>query len=814
MRATLLTAFVVFITSYAAKSQDTFRGTVIDSISRQPIAFVNVVLQDGKTGTSTDIEGNFSLKIPAEYTGSIVFSHVSYQTRSVSLLFLEKNPVISLLPSATVLQEIAVTATKEENPAFRIIRQAIAHKKENNPDHLKSYEYISYNKFLTTLSAPSQPTDSLIKKIKSKDSVKIKKERKKITTFDSLAKTSHFFLSESVTQTQKINPDKEKEKLLALQVSGFKSPIFTNVATDYQPFSFYDDKIQLLGRDYINPIARGTFSRYDFQLRDTTYQGSDTIFIIKYQPKPKSFFNGLKGMLSISTDGFAVKNVIAASADSLALTGVRIQQNYEKINEHWFPVQLNTDMDFYQIKLYDRYVRVQHRSFLKEIKIDPPLKASSFGDVKVELSLPKPQENKLILDQFRNNALDKKEIRTFSLVDSLTRKVRWMDYVIEAFVTQALPVGPFELNLNKVLKANRYERLRLGGGLYTNNRFSKWLRLGGYAGYGFRDQQWKYGGDVRFNFNQNKDWFLQFSYAKDIYETGSSHYSREGQISTENLRTFVSSQYDRIEFYKGEIGYRVMPDVHVGFYVSRNEITPTYNYQLLFNNELINKFLITESGITIRYVHDESYMTLRGKKVFLGQKFPAFTFSIAQASPWFDAQNFNYTRLDFTAKQRISHRYGGRTRFFLTAGWLNGLAPYGKLYNGRGANLTSYFADDYFQTMGLYEFTVSKYASLFLNHNFGNILLNKKFSKPELVIYHNMGVGQLENAAAHSGLTFQDFSQGYFESGIGMNNIIRGNYFNIAYWGLGGAAFYRYGTYQLPTSRDNLFLKLSLSFTF
>jgi hypothetical protein len=308
--------------------------------------------------------------------------------------------------------------------------------------------------------------------------------------------------------------------------------------------------------------------------------------------------------------------------------------------------------------------------------------------------------------------------------------------------------------------------------------------------------------------------FLQFSYAKDIYETGSSHYNREGQISTESLRTFVSSQYDRIEFYKGEIGYRLMPDVHIGAYVSRNEISPTYNYQLLFNDALVNKFVITESGITIRYVHDERYMSLRGKRVFLGQRFPVFTFSIAQASPWFDAQNFNYTRLDFTSKIRINHRYGGKTRLFFTSGWLNGIAPYGKLYNGRGANLTSYFADDYFQTMALYEFTVSKYASVFLNHNFGNILINKKYSKPELVLYHNMGIGQLDNESVHSGPIIQDFSKGYLESGIGINNILRSSYFNVAYWGLGGAAFYRYGPYQFPDSKNNLFFKMTISFTF
>ncbi|MGC4023361.1 MAG: DUF5686 family protein [Cyclobacteriaceae bacterium] len=320
---------------------------------------------------------------------------------------------------------MAITATKEENPAFRIIRQAIAHKKDHDPDQLQSYEYVSYNKFLVTLSEPTKPLDSILKKMKSKDTIKLAKNKKNIIKFDSLSKTTHFFLSESVTEKQKINPDKEKEKLLALQVSGFKSPIFTNVATDYQPFSFYKDNIFLLTRDYINPINKGTFHRYDFFLKDTTYYDKDTVYVIQYQPKPGKFFNGLKGMISICTDGFAIKNVIASSADSLALTGIRIQQNYERVNGYWFPVQLNTDIDFHSQKILDRYVIVQHRSFLKEIKINPSLKSSTFGDVKVELALPKADENKLLLRRFRNDSLDFKEKRTYTLLDSATRKFRF-----------------------------------------------------------------------------------------------------------------------------------------------------------------------------------------------------------------------------------------------------------------------------------------------------------------------------------------------------------------------------------------------------
>src|ERR1041385_4996606 len=81
------------------------RGTLVDSVSRQPIAFANVTLDDGRTGTSTDIEGNFSLAVPLNYSGQVFLSHVSYERRIVSLSYLKEHSIISLLLSSTQLLE-------------------------------------------------------------------------------------------------------------------------------------------------------------------------------------------------------------------------------------------------------------------------------------------------------------------------------------------------------------------------------------------------------------------------------------------------------------------------------------------------------------------------------------------------------------------------------------------------------------------------------------------------------------------------------------------------------------------------------------
>jgi hypothetical protein len=126
------------------------------------------------------------------------------------------------------------------------------------------------------------------------------------------------------------------------------------------------------------------------------------------------------------------------------------------------------------------------------------------------------------------------------------------------------------------------------------------------------------------------------------------------------------------------------------------------------------------------------------------------------------------------------------------------------------------FVDEYFQTMKLYEFTASKYASLFFNHNFGNVLYDKRYSKPEWLIYQNMGIGQLDHPEAHvsSTLTFQSFEKGFIESGTGFNNLVRWKYANVAYYGLGAAVFYRYGAYQFDQMEKNLFIRLTFSINF
>jgi len=807
---------IITLASFVWCDGQIISGRVIDSLKLEPIAFANIVLADVIHGTTTDIEGNFKIAIPAGYSQAITISHVSYQKMVLPLSYFTNSSTIKLKASNLILSEVEIKAG--ENPAWRIVREAVKNKKRHDPDNLNSYQYTSYNKFIVKTSALSDKYKLKADSLRTTSGTKTKAQ-KGLLEYDSLSTRMNFFMSESVTEKQVINPSRTKEKLIAFKASGFKSPLFANVATDYQPFSFYNDKISLLGKDFLNPISKNSEDRYDFYLTDTTYFEGDTVYVIQFEPRKGKLITGLKGMVSISTDGYAIKNIIASSSDSLALTGVRIQQNYERVNGKWFPVQLNTDIDFFNFQKYGSHPLIQHRSFIKDIQINPLLKKSDFGDIKVDLSPPPADLNIANLEKYRTAPLDAKESKTYVTIDSVMKKFSWFEKAAEALATNTIPVGLFEVDVTKISRINGYEGFRLGAGLYTSNRFSNWLRVGGYAAYGFKDDQWKYGGEVRFNLNPNKDFALSLHYQKDIYETGYAYTTTQRDFTNPNegLRRLVSSRYDRIEAYRAELSYRLMPRVHASGFISKNEIRPEYDYSLQLNNELVNIFSIAEVGGTVRFNGSENYMQLAGKKVFLGREWPMAFISYAQSINAFDAQKFNYQRVDFSSRFQFTYRPKGRTRLSVHAGWVEGIAPYGRLFNGRGAKETeAVFVDEYFQTTGLYEFTASKYSSVFFNHNFGNVFYDTRYSKPEWLIYHSAGIGMLDNASAHvsSTISFQSFDKGFFESGTGFNNLIRFKYANIAYFGLGVAVFYRHGAYQFEKTSDNLFFRTTFNLSF
>src|SRR5690606_1962654 len=156
-----------------------------------------------------------------------------------------------------------------------------------------------------------------------------------------LLKDSPLFIMESVSERKFIAPDISEEIVIGTKVSGFQNPSFASLATDLQPFSFYKDNIKLFDIQYLNPISKGSLKKYRFKIEDTLFQNKDTVYIISFQPQKNKNFEGLKGSLYISTNKYAVQNVIATPFEKGKID-IKIQQQYTFVdNKYWFPEQLN-----------------------------------------------------------------------------------------------------------------------------------------------------------------------------------------------------------------------------------------------------------------------------------------------------------------------------------------------------------------------------------------------------------------------------------------------------------------------------------------
>ena len=134
----LLVLFLAFSADVLFSQNITVNGKVTDEDNRQPLAFVNVVINDGQQGVITDINGKYEISSNQPIT-KLTFSSIGYETKTIELLPNQKKCNVVLRPTTFNLNEVIVEAG--ENPAHRIIDSLLVYRKANNPNSLASYKY-------------------------------------------------------------------------------------------------------------------------------------------------------------------------------------------------------------------------------------------------------------------------------------------------------------------------------------------------------------------------------------------------------------------------------------------------------------------------------------------------------------------------------------------------------------------------------------------------------------------------------------------------------------------------------------------------
>ncbi len=104
-RKKTLTLLFLFLSIVITFSQRTISGVISDAETNEPLIGAYVLIKGSDAGTATDIDGTFSLDIPAE-AATIVISYTGYNTQEVQLT--ESNEYNLVLRAGQILEEVIV----------------------------------------------------------------------------------------------------------------------------------------------------------------------------------------------------------------------------------------------------------------------------------------------------------------------------------------------------------------------------------------------------------------------------------------------------------------------------------------------------------------------------------------------------------------------------------------------------------------------------------------------------------------------------------------------------------------------------------
>ena len=108
------------------------RGRVVDAETNQPLVFAGIAVQGSNVSTVTNLDGEFTLKLPEGETGKLEFSYVGYKNKEMALDEMKTNGQRNIIALETAMIPIKEVIVKPLIPED-IMEQVISRFDENYP---------------------------------------------------------------------------------------------------------------------------------------------------------------------------------------------------------------------------------------------------------------------------------------------------------------------------------------------------------------------------------------------------------------------------------------------------------------------------------------------------------------------------------------------------------------------------------------------------------------------------------------------------------------------------------------------------------
>lgn len=739
-------------------------GTVIDILTGMPIENASVYYKGTSIGCATNEEGVFMIRTNLEKRRTLVVSAIGYKQQTFHIEAGQSVGIqVELQERQTVLEDVFIRPGA--NPALPLMERVRAQRQVNDFSLTNGEIELEENKHLFVSDIQRKHLErALWRSLKTG----------MITAEDST------LLLPLYTSKSKFRYQQGKMQLIGQPQQ--KSVVLTEsnysilLQDGNTPLNFYRNTLSLHGVNFISPLASSGNAHYTYYLADSVVVADSTKSYILHFRSKNPFEPSFNGEMVIDSLTCALQMIDASVPKEVSvnyLRSVRVQQHYT--NEHIL-------QDETVSSIFDFAIKADTSHFFPTVLLQRQSVLSAVNQLPVNT---KPL------------VADSTETLFTATLDSLENLpiVKWAQFFAHIIYTGNVPTNTcVDIgNITELINYTRHEGLHLGIPVTTNERFSRYVELSGYIGYGFRDRAAKGKGQIRVKLPSENRHIIGASYwdhyvwsdistmdylmhENSIFygdqdfthlllggiwynrqTTTSATRRRELRLWTENeWKKGVETQFD---VKLGRMGYG---SPYVGYFQ-----IPSYRFATL--------------QAALRLSWGERNVDMFMKRYHVHSRYPVVRLMAEMGSWRLDnmEQQRLYGRLSMMVQQTVPLGMCGKLDYMAQAGIILGRVPYPFLEHFIGNQ--SYTYDPYrFTLMDTYQYAADKYVFAHLHWNMQGAIFNRI---PGIRYLHLRELVELKVAygtlsSKHGEViplpeSIKPMKMPYVEAGIGIGNILR-----------------------------------------
>ena len=765
---------IAFMFSFGASAQNRgtgMQGRVTDSVTGEPLPFVQVGFAGSVIGTTTDMDGRFSVSNTSGLT-VLRFQMMGYDPVEITLEEgkIKKNASISMKPHTTMIQTVEITTSRRDrrryrrrdNPAVELVREVIAHKERNRPEHFNRFSRQIYEK--TTLALDDFHPDFENKRLWRK--LNFVEKYLDLTPFDATQILTISMRETMMRETFRNKPRQRRTLIEAYRMEGLdemlgQEGLDESIGAMFAATDIYDNDIELMLNHFVSPLSSTlAVTFYKYYITDTVDVDGTRCVELSFIPANKQSY-GFTGQMYIALNSsYAVTKYTMSVSPHVNLNFVKdltIVQTYRRSiadstdttnpsSVIYLPDRCDTYGRLYinkrVQKLYAHNVRIHYNHLIDDDAETLPDSLFTPLNNKADIS----RQNKMrrhVWNELRPIELSFKETMLDSLRYELARlpEFKILKKTGEILFTGYIPtkesrkeskwdIGP----IYNFISHNNEEgwRIRFGGmstAALNSRNFAE-----GYIAYGFRDKRPKFNATYIHSFNEKERHsheapfdFLSFTASYDIETPGLSF----GSHDHDNI--FMSSDIPHKIQYVAQtiLRYRKEWDSHIGLdtWIALRRFEPAGTLQ----------YLAYQSDGSLEEVSHFGEAEWMGKLSFTPNRNPEHQrpgntnmLSLNRDAPTINITHrigimeggFRYQRTDLSAEKRIWIGAFGHIDTKLKSGVVWNRAPYPRLFFPDG-NDNLFLSPSAFNTMRPMEFIMDQYAAFFATYHLKGWILNR-----------------------------------------------------------------------------------------